>query len=107
MPLDVSTLKFQVDHVCVKITDLIYEYIFILIPLHFVCKMTTNLTEQIASSKTPFVFFHSSVYFMSIVQHIRVLLSILQILRGHMTYFVTFRRKRYENVCEIYGTYIK
>ena len=40
-------------------------------------------------------------------KHIIRVLSILQNLRGHMTYFVTWRRKRYENVCEIYGTYIK
>ena len=53
-------------------------------------------------------FFFNPVYILCLsYKHIRVLLSILQILRGHMTYFVTFRRQRYENVCEIYGTYIK
>ena len=94
--------------ISVKITDLIYKDIKLFWYRYFVYKMTMNFTEQIASKKKPFlILFFSSVYLCQSYKHIRVLLSILQILRGHMMYFVTWRRKRYENGCDIYGAYIK
>ena len=72
--------------ICVKITDLIYENIELFWYRYFVYKMTTNFTEQIASWKHTFWFyFFSSVYLCQSYKYISVLLSILQILRGHMS----------------------
>ena len=71
--------------ICVKITDLIYEDIELFWYRYFEYKMTTNFTEQIASWKHTFWFyFFSSVYLCQSYKYISVLLSILQILRGHM-----------------------
>ena len=86
--------------ICVKITDLIYKDI----ELFWYGYLTTNKSHL---KKNFLVLFFSISYLYQLYKHISVLLSILQILMGHMTYFVTWRRKRYENVCEIYGTYIK
>ena len=67
--------------------------------------MTTNFTKQITFKKNHFQFYFFPVYIY--VNRTSILVFSSQILRGHMTYLVPWRRKRYENVCEIYGTYIK